>query len=1179
MTSAKARKRMDITGALRRLSKDPLRVGALNLFNALGYWSDRTVDAGTVDDFLNTYQATEILTKRQLDLIRCWKDVEIVFQVTETEMLNNDTGEEVRQFNAETIKSLLFLAVEMPNSNYSRTHFANTTRAVNRLFSMPVVIVFRHCEWATLGVIHRRLHKQDADLDVLERVALVKDVSCLDPHRGQVDILTDLARLTGDCEVRNFDRLHAELMTTFDIEKLSRRFYCEIFNWFEWAATECSFPNDLAGEGSEERHVIRLITRMMFIWFLKEQRLIPDSVFTENFAAGVLKEYSRDSTTYYQAVLQNLFFATLNTEAEHRSFRRDGIHNNYHYQSHFVDANSIIEAFQKIPFVNGGLFDCLDHLEVRRGQLIHLDMFGDEYAIGAEESLHVPARLFFEDDRGLFSIFRAFKFTVQEGTPLEHEVALDPELLGSVFENLLASYNPETRDHARHATGSYYTPRPIVEYMVKASITLALSTKMGNGNVDSYWFDRLDSLVDETRPVDVDSLLSLDQRILLVEAITDLTILDPAVGSGAFLMSALHTLTSLLQQLDPDGALLSTTPNRKVRLSGSSSRAFDHNPQLVDSLSLDGDDAVRHQDTNYGRKLHLIQNSLFGVDVQPIACQIAKLRFFISLAIEQSQDDAVTNEFRPLPNLETRLVAADTLVREIHQEVLSTPEVDEANRQLLNNRKRYFRATSRDDKSRFREADRRSRSLLGKVLHGTGLSNQGVSRLTEWDPYDPNSSAQWFEPQYMFGRSSFDVVIGNPPYIQLQKDAGRLRQKYEGEEYITFAATGDIYQLFFERGIELLGNGGLLSFIASNSWLKAKYGVSMRRFLGTMHTPMRLVEMGKGVFENTTVDTAILLIQKGRRGAVTCSAVDRDDVVSGQFPPPAHKWGELRTRSGDPWIILSTMERRIMQKMEAVGTPLAEWDNSIYRGILTGFNEAFVVTESTREHLIAEDAASAQLLKPILRGRDIRRYHAQWDKRWLIATIPALRIDIDCYPAIKRHLLSFDRARLEQNGRNLGDGRRSRKKTCHRWYELQDTCAYHAQFEREKLFWMHMSPEARFSYAGPDIYCNAKGYMITGEDLKYLCGILNSCLSTYYIRKIAVTTGMGLIQWNKFVVEQIPVPPPKSSLRGVIEDLVDQRLETSDQRLKTVLEQRIDRHAMHAFGLSKDEMKCVQSGL
>ena len=1175
MPSLDAQLRQGIVDALGRLCKGRLHAGALELYHALGYRSDRTADAGAVEEFLETYQAYERLSDKQLKLLQCWMQVEIIFQVTETEMHKHSIGEDSRAFGTAEYRSLLFLAVDLPRPNYSRTHFADTTRAVNRLFNMPAIILFRYRKCATLAVIHRRIHKSDATRDVLERVSLIKDIMCLNPHRAQVDILTDVARLATNHEIHDFDQLHAEFMKIFDIEKLSRRFYVDIFRWFTWATEECSFPEDHAKAGSNERHTIRMITRLMFIWFLKEQGLIPDELFTDGFAERVLKSHDHSSTDYYRAILQNLFFATLNTEANQRSFEHDDTDTirhstKYHYKSLLSAPDILADIFRTIPFVNGGLFDCLDNPSQGSNGVAHLDHFGDEYIERSEQELCVPSKIFLDPHRGIFPLFRAYKFTVQESTPLENEVALDPELLGSVFENLLAAYNPETREHARHATGSYYTPRVVVEYMVRSAITMALSNKLGKGRNDSFWLCCLEDLVDESRDVDVDRLVSSEQRTEVVEAVSDLTVLDPAVGSGAFLMSVLHALTLLLRRLDPCGALWRAVQQRRGRRGVMKSERVGSVGKHTGTPPLHEDDLVRHEDTNYSRKLYLIQNSLFGVDIQPIACQISKLRFFISLAIEQAyDDDSASHSFRPLPNLETRLVAADTLVRQTDQRVLITPEADELDRKLFNNRVRYFHATTPQEKLQCKTEDGQLRLELGRSLLGTGLSNHSALQLTGWDPYDPNSSAGWFEPQHMFGRKTFDVVIGNPPYIQLQKDSGRLGRKYRLQGYRTFAATGDIYQLFFERGVRMLGKGGVLAYIASNSWLKAKYGESMRRFLGSKHTPLRLVEMGKGVFENTIVDTAVLLLREGRGDPITCLAIDKDDLGDGRFPPDADRWGELRTRRGDPWIVLSTMERRIMEKMEAAGKPLSEWDISIYRGILTGYNEAFIVTQAVRDQLVDEDASSAELLKPILRGRDIRRYHAHWAGRWLIdmhnGYDDVLPVDVNAYPAIKSHLDRYYTMLESRYDRGVTP------------YNLRN-CAYHAEFSGDKLFWTDLSPIGRFVLEDTEMYCNNAGYIMKGKVLYYLCGFLNSHVVSWYLNKTSITTGVGLIRWIRSTVERIPIPQPHDADCRVLEELTERRNRVPElcNEIVNTLEREIDRIVYESYGLTDEEVHHIQ---
>ncbi len=228
--------------------------------------------------------------------------------------------------------------------------------------------------------------------------------------------------------------------------------------------------------------------------------------------------------------------------------------------------------------------------------------------------------------------------------------------------------------------------------------------------------------------------------------------------------------------------------------------------------------------------------------------------------------------------------------------------------------------------------------------------------------------------------------------------------------------------------------------------------------------------------------------------------------------------------------------------------------NSINYGIKTGYNAAFIVPTEVRDRLIAEDPASADILKPILRGRDIRPYRAQWAGLWLISTFPSMSIDVDQYPAIKRYLLSFGQRRLEQRGAVYADGTKSRKASPHEWHELQDTCAYHEDFEREKLCWMHMSPVARFSFVGGGVYCNQKAFMIVGDDLKYLCAVLNSTMVTRLVANTAVTTGMGLTQWDKFVVETVPVPHPSQACRNQLVRLIDILLSQASnlERVKAV---------------------------
>ena len=459
---------------------------------------------------------------------------------------------------------------------------------------------------------------------------------------------------------------------------------------------------------------------------------------------------------------------------------------------------------------------------------------------------------------------------------------------------------------------------------------------------------------------------------------------------------------------------------------------------------------------------------------------------------------------------------------------------------------------------------------MAEELNAAGLPEDDANKITHWDPYDQNAKADWFDPEYMFGiADGFDIVIGNPPYIQLQKNRGELRRRYQTADFETFAATGDIYQLFYEKGCQLLmPKRGLIAYITSNSWLKAQYGKSTRRYFAEQHTPLQLVEMGKDVFENAIVDTNILIARSGKNDAI-CKAVDIDRLPDKAFPPAETLWGQLHPREDKPWSAMSVIEQSIMDEMEAVGTPLKEWDVSIYFGIKTGYDKAFVIDNETQEELVAADPKSAEIIKPLLRGRDIQHWRAKWAGLWLIDAhngyddVPA--INIDDYPAVKNHLDSFY-PRLEK--------RYDKGKTP---YNLRN-CAYHEDFEKEKLIWIQMTPQGRFAYSNDGVYANAKTFILTGKYLKYLCAVLNSKLITWFVSSTAVTTGMGLIQWQKFVVEAIPIPKISSAKQRPFIRLVNRILKAKadDPNADTgKLEEEIDRLVYQLYGLTEEEVEAV----
>ena len=1067
---------------------------------------------------------------------------------------------------------------------------------------MPAFVLFRtgHGQQSkvTLAFIQRRKHKGDEQRHVLGSVSLIRDIDPHQPHRAHLDILDKLSLpnqmewMASHNKPANFDGLLAALLNTLDTQELNKRFYEDLFVWFNGAVRDAKVPTNQAKMIPKEEHIIRLITRLLFVWFIKEKGLVAEDLFIEKQVRSLLKNYDlKRGDSYYRAVLQNLFFATLNTEIDKRGFstktqrtHRDFSH--YRYKDEMVDPESLLELFRKTPFINGGLFDCLDSFDATSNGGYRIDCFSDNP--GHRNLLSIPNRLFFAGD-GLVTIFNRYKFTVEENTPIEQDVALDPELLGKVFENLLAAVNPETRETARKQTGSYYTPRLVVDYMVEEALVASLVSKVQpvQGNAKPLR-GRLHDLMDYEYAFD-DAKDPFDdaEASQIVRAIAKLKVLDPAVGSGAFPMGILHKLTLALQRLDPHNTRWKALQKHMAKTRAAA--AFDTSDQQNRDAELQDISTTfeRYRGSDFGRKLYLIQNSIFGVDIQTIACQIAKLRFFISLAIEQQPNSKPRENYgiKPLPNLETRFVAANTLLAldrrgtEAQLKMAETGSVEQLQRRIRLNRERYFHARTRQQKKQRQEEDKRLRQELVKALPES-LPMETAKQIATWDPYDQNTSTDWFDAGYMFGvGDGFDVVIGNPPYNQLQEDGGKLGNLYKNAGYVTFAKTGDIYQLFYEQGCQMMHlQQGILVYITSNSWLKAEYGKKTRCYFGEKHTPMALLELGKDVFESAIVDSSILVLRYGGNGK-TFPAVDLDRVETTNFPPPGHLWGGVVLEGDAPWSILSAAKLGIMDKMRTTGIPLHHWDVAMYRGVTTGLNEAFIIDEKTCAALVAADPKSAEILKPVLRGRDIQRYKAERAEKWLIATLPALNINIDNYPAVKQYLLSFDKARLEQSGKKLSNGKRSRKKTSNAWYELQDACAYYKEFAKEKLFWIELADFGRFCYNEDDLFGEATAFLLTGESLKFLCTVLNSRLTHWFFQSTAPTSGMGTLRWKKVYVERLPIPKISATKQQPFVKLMDQILQAKATNLAadtSALEAEIDRLIYRLYGLTEEEIATVE---
>ena len=773
-----------ILSALETIPDSNFLATTKDLLAVLGYRSERTLKlSGHPEDFIRHFPAPNENTSTEQAFHENAQSVRLIFQLTSDEIASSNQQSlnfEAASFDKGNTSSFIFSAVELKKDSYARGQYAQFTREINKRLSQPSVVLFRTpSNLLTLAFVHRRPHKRDNTRNVLESVTLIKDIRPDDPHRAHLDILEELSLsnlltwMNDHNKPHNFDGLLAAWLAKLDIQELNRQFYQDLYNWFERAIEEATFPKNQTQTISSEEHVIRLITRLLFVWFIKEKKLIAEDLFIEHKVRGLLKNYDHETgDSYYRAVLQNLFFATLNTEIDKRRFSKQNRadHRNpsvYRYREEIDDPDSLIKLFEQTPFINGGLFDCLDSFEGVKAGGSRLDCFTDNPAQRHDYS--IPNRLFFGTD-GLITLFTNYKFTVEENTPIEQEVALDPELLGKVFENLLAAYNPETRETARKQTGSYYTPPPVVDYMVEEALVASLAKKCQptDGDVE-YWQERLRYLLDyEDAFDDAKDIFEKEEAEDVVQAIAEIKVLDPAVGSGAFPMGMLHKLTLALRRLDPDNERWEALQKERARAKADA--AFEtRNQQERDAELLEISEIFEQYAGDFGRKLYLIQNSIFGVDIQPIACQIAKLRFFISLAIEQEPDKNADNfGIKPLPNLETRFVVANTLLALTRLAQLTLAQTDTVNKleqALIANRERYFHATTRQQKFVYKEKDKELRGELATELENLGFLTYAASKIANWDPYDQNASADWFDAEYMFGMTEgFDLVIGNPPY-------------------------------------------------------------------------------------------------------------------------------------------------------------------------------------------------------------------------------------------------------------------------------------------------------------------------------------------------------------------------------------------------------------------------------
>ena len=642
----------------------------------------------------------------------------------------------------------------------------------------------------------------------------------------------------------------------------------------------------------------------------------------KNYLIHSAKSFTGDN--YFNDFLEPLFYNALNCKRENDEY-----------------------LGKKIPFLNGGLFHPIENYDWKNTNFI----IPNDYWINSEET-------------GLLDVFSQYNFTVDESNPTEQEVAIDPEMLGKIFESLL-----DTDD--RSEKGAFYTPREIVHYMCEEALASRLSTILGLDNDAIINYIRYGDALKETEFIkefasDID------------ECVSNFTIVDPAVGSGAFLVGMLNQIVKLRTNL------------------------LEFTDKKIDKYQL---------------KLEAIQKSLYGVDVEYDAVEIAKLRLWLSLIVDQDTNGNCPN---PLPNLNFHLRVGNSLVDKfegiilwnprwkstkvkekkiIQPDLFNTDTLDSILHRLKEAKKEYFLTYDEAKKEKLIQSIEREQIELIRttlVTKGAFDTYDNLSKMLE------KKTKPFFVWELEFGEvfenGGFDIVIANPPYVQLQKNGGKLANELQDLGYKTFARTGDIYCIFYEKGVQLLKEDGVLCFITSNKWMRAGYGEKTRQFLSENTNPIKLIDFaGTKVFESASVDVNILLAKNQKNTQTTLACIIKDNSIKNLLAKNQKntqttlaciiKDNSIKNLSdyikqneteqsfniSSNWTILSAIEQSIKNKVESVGIPLSEWNISINRGILTGYNEAFIIDEDTKNKLISEDPKSAELIRPILRGKDINQ--------------------------------------------------------------------------------------------------------------------------------------------------------------------------------------------------------------
>ena len=903
---------------------------------------------------------------------------------------------------------------------------------------------------------------------------------------------------------------------------------------------------------------------------------------------------------------------------------------------------SVMERYGNIPYLNSSLFE-LTELERKTVKIKDLkDRLGVQiYGQTVLKSTH-GKRLTGEMStvKYLFEFLDAYDFASDAAAQIQEQAKtiINASVLGLIFEKING-----------YRDGSFFTPGFITMYMCRETLRKAVLEKFRSAYSDAniVSFDDLKAFINES---------GRGKRKEFNDLVNSLRVCDPAVGSGHFLVSALNELIAIKHDLNillhRDG---SKVMDYQITIENDELIILDEeNDQLFEYRLNEANKPIERlqklQETLFHEKETIIENCLFGVDINPNSVKICRLRLWIELLknayyvvggretekMEEGQrkseknssfsPDSLSPQLQTLPNIDINIKTGNSLVarfglEEDLSEVFKKQKFSvkdykqavydykhsptkerkaEVLRFIDDIKKEFVQTVYKRDSRRKQINNLRGQLILlntqnvdifgNKIKEDAEIESIRLEKLiaqreTELEnainsPIYRNAFEWRFEFPEVLDETGqfvgFDAVVGNPPYIR-QEEIKEYKKHFQ-DSFKTYTASADLYVFFMEKGFDILKTNGQISYIIPNKWMQAGYGKPMRNFLlGKQIT--EIIDFGDlQVFDGATTYPCIIgLTNDSPSSQFANSTIKTLDFGNsfGDYVLTQKTVFETNNLSDETWILSNSEDQIILSKLKENCISLSEYvGGSSFRGILTGLTEAFIIDEETKNKIIEQDVKSKQILKPVLRGRDIKPYYATSSEMWLVGTFPTLKLNIENYQGVKNHLLAFGKNRLEQSG-----NANSRKKTSNQWFETQDNIGYWQEFEKPKIMYQVMQVKPCFIYDASGLYCNNSMWIIPKDD-KVLLAILNSKMGWWLISKYctAIQNGYQLI-WNYF--GQILIPKfslaQQQPLIQLVEKILAQKRE--DPKADTqVFEDEIDRLVFDLYGLTEAERAVVLGG-